>query len=156
VYTREELIAKSRLEEFILLVKEGGAVDPASIKDGLPKAEKIAFVERDGKFVAVAAKKRAKASYAADIASKSKYPLQSDVPELGYVAVSKSCRGQHLSGKVVRRILFEFGDGPVFSTTSDEKMKYLNGRMGFRWVGHEWKSERTGEMLSLWVKDATW
>jgi hypothetical protein len=156
VFTREELLAKNRLEEFVLLVAEGGAVHPDSISAKLPKAEKIAFIEREGRFVAVVAKKHAKASYAADIASKSKYPLQSDVPELGYVAVSKSCRGQHLSGKVVRRILFEFADGPVFATTSDKTMKYLLGKIGFSWVDHEWKSERTGEMLSLWIKNATW
>lgn len=155
VYSRAELLAKQRLEEFLLLVEEGGAVDPTSVKEKLPKAEKIAFIEREGKFAAVAAKKRAIPSYAESIASKSKYDLKGDVPELGYVAVSKSCRGQRLSGKVVRRILFEFGDGPVFATTSDERMKSLLGRSGFRWVGHEWRSERTNEMLSLWIKGAT-
>jgi len=152
VCTRAELLAKKRLEEFISLVEEGGAVDPASIKAKLPKAEKIAFIEREGKFVAVAAKKQALASYVESIASKSRYDIQSDVPELGYVAVSESCRGQRLSGKVVRRVLFEFGDGPVFATTSDEKMKSLLGSNGFRWVGHEWRSERTDEMLSLWIR----
>ncbi len=156
VCTRAELLAKKRLEEFISLVEEGGAVDPASIKAKLPKAEKIAFIEREGKFVAVAAKKQALASYVESIASKSRYDIQSDVPELGYVAVSESCRGQRLSGKVVRRVLFEFGDGPVFATTSDEKMKSLLGRNGFRWVGHEWRSERTDEMLSLWLRDSIW
>lgn len=154
VYTRTELSAKNRLEEFILLVEKGGAVDPASIKAKLPKSEKIAFIERDGKLVAVAAKKKAIPSYAKQIASKSKYDLKTDIPELGYVAVSKSCRGQHLSAKVVRRLLLEFGDGPVFATTSDEKMKSLLGRSGFKWVGHEWRSERSKEMLSLWVKGA--
>jgi hypothetical protein len=93
VWTREELIGNNRLEEFVSLVGEGGAVEKASIKAKLPKAEKVAFIERNGKFVAVAAKKRANANYVEGVAKNSKYPLDSDTPELGYVEVSKTCRG---------------------------------------------------------------
>src|SRR6266851_3718365 len=135
VCTRAELLAKNRLEEFISLVEEGGAINPASVKAKLPKAETIAFIEREGKLVAVAAKKQAIASYAQSVSLNSGYALQNDVPELGYVAVSGSCRGQRLSAKVVRRVLFEFGEGPVFATTSDEKMKSVLAGCGFRWVG---------------------
>jgi predicted GNAT family N-acyltransferase len=152
VCTRAELLARNRLEEFISLVEEGGAINLDSVKAKLPKAEKVAFIEREGKFVAVAAKKQAIASYCESIALKSGYALQSITPELGYVTVSNSCRGQHLSGKVVRRVLFEFGEGPVFATTSDKKMKSVLARSGFRWVGHEWRSERTNELLSLWIR----
>lgn len=153
VFTRSELEAGDRLEEFVDLVKEGGAVRAASIKGKLKKAEKVAFVERCGKMIATAAKKLASPSHAQDISKNSGYPLHGDVPELGYVAVSSDCRRQGLSSKVVRRILFEFGNTDVFATTSDQKMKSVLAHNGFEWVGHEWDSEnRVGEKLSLSIR----
>jgi hypothetical protein len=152
VWTRDELTRHSRLDEFVSLVKEGGAIEPGSVDAKLPKAEKVAFIERNGKFIAVAAKKRADARYAHSVAESSVYPLRGDTPELGYVEVLAACRGQRLSAKVVRRILFEFGDETVFATTSNDRMKPVLAECGFRWVGHEWRSPRTGEMLSLWIR----
>lgn len=153
VLTRAELEAANRLEEFVELVREGGAVLAASIKGKLRKAEKVAFVERGGRMIAAAAKKLASPNRAQDISKKSGYQVHGDVPELGYVAVSKDCRGQGLSTKVVRRVLFEFGDATVFATTSNQKMKSVLAHHGFEWVGHEWDSERAGERLSLWIKE---
>lgn len=153
VFTRSELETSNRLEEFVELVKKGGAVRAASISGKLRKAEKVALVERGGKMIATAAKKLASPNHAQDISKNSGYPLHGDVPELGYVAVSSDCRGQRLSSKAVRRILFEFGNTDVFATTSDQKMKSVLAHNGFEWVGHEWDSEnRPGEKLSLWIR----
>ena len=154
VLTREEVIAGNRLEDFISLVKEGGAVTKASIEAQLPKAQRIAVIERGGAFVAVAAKKQPMEDYAKSVSAHSGYDLCADIPELGYVAVSRECRGQRLAGKVVRRILFEFGDGDVFATTSSARMKSVLAGCGFRWVGREWESKRTGEKVSLWIRTA--
>jgi hypothetical protein len=41
----------------VAIVKDGGAVSESSIRARLDKAEKIAFIERNGNLVAVAAKK---------------------------------------------------------------------------------------------------
>jgi predicted GNAT family N-acyltransferase len=153
VCTRAELVKNNRLDEFVSLVKSGGAVDETAVAQKLPKTRQIAFIERDGKMVAVAARKEARASYANRISRQSAYQLPSDTPELGYVVVAKSCRGQRLSSKVVKRILFEFGDSSVFATTSDEKMKALLAGFCFKWVGHEWNSERNGALLSLWIRN---
>lgn len=152
VWTRDELTGNNRLEEFVSLIAEGGAIEPGSVENKLPKTEKVAFIERDGKFVAVAAKKRADANYMNSVSKSSGYPLRGDTSELGYVEVVTACRGQRLSVKVVRRILFEFGDETVFATTSNDRMKPVLSECGFRWVGHEWRSPRTGEMLSLWIR----
>ena len=104
--------------------------------------------------IATAAKKLASPSHAQDISKNSGYELHGDVPELGYVAVSSDCRRQGLSSKVVRRILFEFGNAAVFATTSDQKMKSVLAHNGFEWVGHEWESKnRVGEKLSLWMRN---
>jgi hypothetical protein len=155
VFNRADLAKTPYLEEFISLVKLGGAVDPTSIEQKLPKAECVAFIERAGVIVAAAAKKESRAQYSRDISDKSGYYLPSDIPEIGYVVVAEGCRGQRLSSKVVTRILFEFGGGPIFATTSDPKIKAILAKNGFNWVGHEWKSNRTGELLSLWVRDFT-
>ena len=45
VFTRSELEAGGRLDEFVGLVEEGGAVSAASIKGKLRKAEQVAFVD---------------------------------------------------------------------------------------------------------------
>src|SRR5260370_10552927 len=103
--------------------------------------------------IAVAAKKQPIPSYAQDISTKSGYELHGDIPELGYVAVSHDYQGQRLSGKVVRRILFEFGNAILFATTSNHKMKSVLAHSGFEWAGHEWDSERVGEKLSLWIRE---
>jgi predicted GNAT family N-acyltransferase len=152
VCSRAEMVNTKRLEEFVSLVESGGAIDSDSIEQQLPKAESIAFIDRSGKIVAAAAKKKPSAHYAESISCKSGYHLAHDTPEMGYVVVAKGCEGQRLSSKVIARILFEFGDGPVFATTSEQKIKRVLAKSGFNWVGHEWKSDRTGEMLSLWVR----
>jgi hypothetical protein len=88
VLARRDLENKKRLEEFIQIVAEGGAVRSRSIKDRLPRAERIAFIERDGKMIAVASLKRADQGYAVTLTKNSGYQLPGDSPELGYVAVS--------------------------------------------------------------------
>jgi predicted GNAT family N-acyltransferase len=152
VVARSELENKHRLEEFVELVKDGGAVDPESVKKKLPKVVTVAFIEHNGKMIAVAAKKKPNQNNAARISKSSGYQLSQDIPELGYVAVAHDYQGHHLSTKVMRRILVEFGDATVFATTSDSKMKGLLAKNGFRWVGHEWESKRP-QMLSLWIKE---
>ena len=140
------------MEEFVALVKDGGAVDPESVKNRLPRAENIAFVERNGRMVAVAAVKRASPDYAVRLSTRSGFKLNANTPELGYIVVSEECRGLHLSTKVVKRILAE-SSGPLFATTSDHKMKCILANNGFRWVGQPWDGKRSGEKLSLWIRE---
>jgi predicted GNAT family N-acyltransferase len=154
VLSRKELEGARRLDEFVNLVADGGAVDQGSVEQKLPKAETIAVIECDSKMVALAARKRPSAAYAEGISKKSGYHLAGDVPELGYVVVSPRHRGQRLAQEVVRKILVEFGNAGVFATTSHPKMKCVLANFGFRWVGNEWDSKRQGERLSLWVREA--
>ncbi|MFZ0640061.1 MAG: hypothetical protein WAN33_11555 [Candidatus Acidiferrales bacterium] len=153
IITRSEMSAQ-RLNEFVELVGSGDAVDRQSVDKKLRKAQKVAFVERDGKMVAVAAMKKAIPSYAKKLSKLSGYDLADDVPELGYVVVLEGYRGQHLSTQVVQRILPEFNNRSVFATTSDAKMKCVMKKQGFRRVGNEWDSKRPGKRLSLWIKEA--
>jgi len=152
ILTRKDLEEQKRLDEFIKVVAKGGAILRSSIDAKLPSAEKIAFIERDGKMVAVAALKKARPDYAAKLTKRSGYELAGDVPEVGYVAVALGWRGLHLSSKVVDKIL-EFEDGSVFATTSEAKMKCLLAKRDFRWVGEEWPStDEPMTLLSLWIR----
>ncbi len=150
----KKLRDSGRLDEFVGLVSEGGAVDQKSVQDKLKSTHKVAYIERGKKMVAVAALKRRRPAYAEAFSRKNKsgYALSGDIPELGYVAVSCDWRGLHLSSKVVKKILAEFGSGKLFATTSDPKMKGLLTKHDFRQVGQEWRSKRPGEHLSLWIR----
>jgi predicted GNAT family N-acyltransferase len=150
--TRSELEKKNRLNDFVGLVQTGGAVDETSIQNKLPRAREISFIDRDGKMIAAAAMKEPATHYAQTVSYHSGYQLPNDTQELGYVVVDSSARGQKLSSAVVESILLTIGCSSIFATTSDAKIKRLLSKNGFRWVGHEWKSDRTGELLSLWVR----
>lgn len=143
------------MDAFVRLVSEGGAVDQRSVQDKLKNTDKVAFIERDKKMVAVAALKPARPKYARRLSGKEKsgYELCGDIPELGYVAVSCDWRDLHLSSKVVEKILTEHGSGKLFATTSDPKMKKLLAKHDFSRVGQEWPSKRPGEHLSLWIRE---
>jgi len=152
--TRSELQTRGRLDEFVGLIAEGGAVRRASVDAKLPKAEKIAFLERNERMAAVAAlKKTATSSYAAYLREKSGYAISPDLPEIGYVAVADGWKGLHLSSPVFDKIL-GLCAGNVFATTSEPKMKCTLAKRRFRWVGREWlSSECPTKHLSLWLRE---
>jgi N-acetylglutamate synthase-like GNAT family acetyltransferase/phage FluMu protein Com len=152
ILTYKQLEDSGRLDEFVRLIEEGGAIDERSLQTKLDAAEKIAIIERDRRVVAGAALKRPRPDYAAHLSVKSEYELAGDMPELGYVAVACEWRGFHLSTNVVTKILAELGRREVFATTSEPKMKSLLERHGFKSVGREWPSKR-GERLSLWIRE---
>jgi predicted GNAT family N-acyltransferase len=143
---------KNQLDEFVSLVESGGAIQAGSVREKLPRAQEIAFVIRDGRMVAAAARKEPHENYARTVSEHSGYELPNGIPELGYVVVDKRFRGQKLASAVVQSILSQMGGEAIFATTSDDKIKRLLGKNRFRWVGHEWKSDRTGELLSLWLR----
>lgn len=153
VLGRDELESQKRLDEFVSVVGRGGAIQRASIDAKLQYADKIAFIERDGKMAAVAAVKKIRANRNAEVAKKSGYPLSTNIPEIGYVAVECDWRGLHLSGRLVDKVL-EFCGGSVFATTSEPRMKSVLAYRSFRWVGNEWPSStEPNKLLSLWIKE---
>ncbi len=50
IFARSQLESIRRLDEFVKSVQEGGAINSSSLKDKLPRAEKVAFIERDRKW----------------------------------------------------------------------------------------------------------
>jgi hypothetical protein len=75
IIRRPQLESTQRLDDFVKLVAEGGAVDASSIKAKLPHTERVAIIEGNDKMIAIAAKKIARAAYAEDLFKKSGYKL---------------------------------------------------------------------------------
>jgi hypothetical protein len=150
-----QLVARQQLSDAdlarcVAIIGDGGAVTAGSAKQGLARALALVIVRRDGEIVAVGAIKRPLSSYVARVAKKAGYEIPRDAHELGYVAVDLSHRGSHLSTRIVR-CLREGGDGRLFATTDEPKMKTVLTRAGFQRKGDEWTGQRG--RLSLWVTD---
>jgi len=133
----------------VTIIKSGGAVDPEAAERELPLVGAIAIVRRDGQIVAVGAIKRIRREYAAKIAEKSRKQFPPDTPELGYVAVHPDHQGHGLSSRIADALLSQHA-GPLFATTSSQRMKSTLGKAGFSQEGQEW--EGGSGRLSLWLK----
>jgi hypothetical protein len=146
--TREEIAA------CVAVIDEGGALeDPETAKRELPHAIAVAIIHGGESVVGVGAIKQARPAYAAGIASdkKSGFSFDSQMSELGYVAILKAHRGGK-SGLVVNSLLKRF-EGPLWATTSEKLMTYSLTNRGFERKGNEWPSQtHPGKMLSLWIK----
>lgn len=133
----------------IALIRRGGAVDPEYAETELPRADVVAVARSAGRIVGVGAIKRTRPSQA-DTAYKSGVALASDTRELGYVAVDLAHRGQRLSQRIVGLLLSK-NAGPLFATTSSDRMKRTLAKAGFTRNGCEWEGRRA--LLSLWIRE---
>ena len=135
-------------------IDEGGALEnPTTAKQELPHAIVVAILHCDGNVVGVGAIKRPRPDYAKRIAGakKSGFAFNSQMNELGYVAILRTHRGGR-SGLVLNSLLVHF-NGPLWATTSSELMKYSLANRGFERKCNEWSSQTHPEkMLSLWIK----
>jgi len=152
VMTHDDLMSKNRLDEFVALVGAGGAIEEESIRQGLPSAQSVAFIERDGKMIAAAAVKKPTSHHVETVARQSHYNLPATLPEIGYVVVASDWQGGRLSWLVFDKAL-ELCNECAFATTSEPKIKSLLASRAFRWVGVEWPSSLDqSKLLSLWIR----
>lgn len=146
-------LTDEEIEACLAVLREGAAVNLAIVKMGLPEAVLVAL-KRDGhEIVAVGAIKQKRPKYAAAIAKKCGFSFDSNIHELGYVAVKETQRGKRLSHHITAALLSRFADHPLFATTSNFRMKCTLKRFGFVQRGNEWKGNGE-DPLSLWLKDA--
>ena len=110
----------------------------------------VAVARRARQIVGVGAIKRIRPGYAFDKAYKSGVTFAPDTPELGYVAVDPAHQGNGLSHRIVSELLSKNG-GPLFATTSSDRMKRTLGKAGFAQKGREWKGWQAP--ISLWIKE---
>jgi RimJ/RimL family protein N-acetyltransferase len=133
----------------LAIIRSGGAVNPESSQREIPLAAVVVVARRGNEIIGVGAIKRVRRDYAAIVCGRSGEELNSNIPELGYVAIDPQHRGNHLSSRIVAELLSHH-DGPLFATTDDMRMKATLARAGFVRKGHEWDGDRG--RLSLWVR----
>jgi predicted GNAT family N-acyltransferase len=142
-------LSEAESMECIGVLREGGAVDIASAKRGLKVATKIAVAKKSGKIAGLAVLKASRPAYASRIATLSTSSIGKGSIELGYVAVSLDARGRGLGGDLLDALLDRV-QGPLFATTSSNKMKKMLRDRGFQKTGTTWKGK--AGRLSLWQR----
>lgn len=143
-------LTETERAECIAVIKRGNAVDPVSAAAELPLARVLAVARKGNRIVGVGVIKRIRNNYASGIALKSGASFPSDTPELGYVAVDSGHRGNRLSHRIVAELI-SMHVGPLFATTSCERMKTTLGKAGFVQKGEEWRGQKA--QLSLWTRE---
>lgn len=136
----------------MVAIREGRALeDPQTAEEELPHAATVAILRCGENIIGVGAVKRPRPGYASGIASaqKSGFAFDSQMNELGYVAVLPAHRGGR-SGLIMNSLLERFS-GSLWATTSEDLMKYSLANRGFAQKGKEWLNP-TGKRLSLWIK----
>jgi GNAT superfamily N-acetyltransferase len=129
------------VEECVSLLAQGGAVDSASARKELPRAGSAALVYLDGKFVGLGVIKRKRPDYASNVAIWSGLQFDSNMLELGYVAVEKSHQGKGLTHRIFAELLSLSPDTALFATTYHDGMKSVNRKAGFEQKGNEWPAK---------------
>jgi hypothetical protein len=132
------------------ILRTGGAVNVVSAMSAIPHAPAFALARRGGKIVGVGAIKRPRPDYAKQKQKDANVTFDTEIAELGYVAIDAKFRDNRLSGRITDKLLAAY-PGPLFSTTDDEKMKFTLGNRGFLQKGDTWKGDRG--VLSLWLRN---
>jgi hypothetical protein len=120
----------------------------SSVNTELPFATLIVVAHHGDQIVGVGAIKRVRPDYTSKIAQRSGVFLDPDTPDLGYVAVDSTHRGNNLSDFIVEKLLSKHR-GPLFATTFNDLMKKTLTRAGFVQKGNEWAGQNG--QLSLWM-----
>ena len=89
-------LSLTELERCNAIVTSGGAVKVKFAVAELPRASKLAVVRLEIEIVALGAIKRIRDYYAADIAKKSGFDFDKNMPEVGYIAVDDQRRRRRL------------------------------------------------------------
>jgi hypothetical protein len=87
--------------------------------------------------------------YAAGKAKKAEFPFDRHTPELGYVVVDPSHRGNRPSSRMTEALVKDAAS--LFATTSEPNMKSALKGAGFAQRGIEWRG-RGGGRISLWIR----
>lgn len=134
------------------LIKTGGAIDAklAVLEGRLRRSRTLAFCQKEGQVVGVGCLKNPVPNYRERVFTKAGVSMDrfQDAPELGYVTVDETMRGQGLAHQLVEALV-KILEEPCYATTDDDTMKRMLGRSGFLKLGTEWTGQRG--TLSLWT-----
>lgn len=151
-------LTKDEVAEVARLVHTGGAVKGTikEIEDRVRKAHLFIIARQGGEIVGAAALKAPEQGYRSTLRDKTGVDLSEDryPAELGYVVISKACRGSRLSSTLMEELM----SGPastsgVFATTKlDRFYKTALPDLGFTYRG-SYQNEN-GETVHLLTKPA--
>lgn len=134
------------------LIKTGGAIDAklAVLEGRLRRSRTLALYHKDGQVLAVGCLKNPVANYRERVFTKADVSIDRfhSAPELGYVTVDETMRGQGLAHQLVEALV-KVLEEPCYATTDDDTMKRMLSRSGFLKLGTEWTGQRG--TLSLWT-----
>ena len=147
-YAVDDLSADERAR-CLRLITDGAAVNAAIAARDFPRSATIAIARKGDETVGVASIKPIREDYAAGRAKKADFPFDSQTPELGYVVVDPSHRGNRLSSRMTEALAKD--GASLFATTSDPRMKSALKGAGFAQRGIEWRGRR-GDLISLWIR----
>lgn len=140
-------------------MREGGEVEAAGLRQRICRASRLLFLyDADGVLAGVAALKHPDENYRSKVfrkahamASPFSYPV-----EIGWIFVSPSHQGQHLSRQLVEHLLPHANHDQVYATTraDNERMQRTLARYHFRQDGDAYPSVRGDYKLVLFVQSA--
>ncbi len=144
----DDLSADERVR-CLRLITDGGAVNFVTAARDFPRSAKIAIARKGDETVGVASIKPIREDYAAERAKKAEFPFDRHTPELGYVVVDPSHRGNRLSSRMTEALVKDAAS--LFATTSEPNMKSALKGAGFAQRGIEWRGRRC-DRISLWIR----
>ena len=143
------------LNAFVELVEAGGEVAPG-LKARIKGAVALAMLYGGDELIGTAGIKRPNANYHQRVFCKAKTTLTADdYPfEVGWVYISPSHRGRHLTGRLLDAVINAPRSGAIFSTTrsNNKPMHHVLAARGFVKVGLPYLSnEHPNEEILLFV-----
>ena len=149
VIKRPAECSNTEIDTFIDLVREGGEVATAGLRNRVLSAEKLIFLNQGNLCQAIAALKHPQDSYKAKVFdAASVTSLQSCYElEIGYIFSLKKGLGNEIMNGISQAV----GSKKAFATTRENNsvMQHLLPKYGFTKIGKPYKSESGNYYLGL-------
>ncbi len=149
--------SEDELDSFEGLVRKGGEVIGAGLRDRIQNANRLVFlIENDGTLAGIAALKEPIIDYKKKVFkdARSKENPEEFTFEVGWIYVEEQFRGLKYSQTLLKEVLRIAGENRVYATTreSNEAMKRTNLRFDLEQSGHPYKSKEGNYNLILYIK----
>jgi predicted GNAT family N-acyltransferase len=149
--------SENELDSFENLIKKGGEVAVAGLRNRIRKAQWLIFLFEDDKILAgIAALKEPNIGYKKKVFKKAESHENPDefIFEVGWIYVEKQFRERKYSRLLLEEALKAAGNKNVYATTreNNEAMKRTNLRYGLEQSGHPYASEEGNYNLILYTK----
>lgn len=148
-------VSAERRALFMQRVREGGEVNPHSLRRLVDRAFVLGLALRGQDLVGVGGIKRPNAAYRDRIfasAGAAQDPAEFEF-ELGWIYVVPAARSQHVSTRLVETLMRNIGDGQVYATShvNNERVHALLDRFDFAAVGKPYRSKLNEPDIQLFV-----